>query len=953
MGRAPIKIRFRTKFFIFFILVSIVPLSIILFLLPFNVEKETKKILLDDFKQHTHHTSIAVENYFNRLKQDTLLLSKNEIISSPDISLIEKTEELKKVKDVYGIYDDIFLIDKDGNVMSSIFFNYQGGWKTREYFQQALDGQAVVSDAHLMLDPEKLVVVSVAPVFVDGEARYVVAMQIDMKNIGNLISKFIHDEEYFLINNSGKIISSRHGEDLFKQLKEKEEVGCSFNFDEHVGDDNSSIEVSSPLMRDIIYNNEGCWSLVFLKDKSSLSSYVKDIKDLILVILFLTFLLSLMVSAFLSSSISVPIDQLVKASREFAKGNFGFRIKIKTNDELMVLGNAFNDTGEKIMKIRDLEKNYNKKLEDEVKVKTQKLTKMIEIMESDKSNLEHQRAATLNILEDISESQKELELLNDKLKKRTGELEALRKLGNDLSSVLDMDEAVKIINQYLDSFLEFSTATYLIINPIREEELIYSSYLKEDVNESFMETVKNDLFKFISNEKDPELLGIKKILNIVKPHIFGEKFNNNNDSRVVSKVIFPLRMGEYSLGAIHIASSKPGIFKNTQNGMTSAMVATFSLSVAKLHTLIRSQHSKTISLVQSLNDGVVMFNNEKNVVLTNKSILDFTGFPAENFDLYEFDRLFSLVDINKMINEMFRTGKVVHISEVQFKDKFYEFLITPVKDNTERVVGGAIILHDITHLKEIDKMKTEFVSVASHQLRTPLTAIKLFTEMLINGDVGELQDRQKEYLADIYESTSRMVRLVNDLLSLSRLESGRLRVEPVPTNILNFVKSIIEEVGPLAKTKNVKISLKEDKEKFPDVSIDPTLMRQVVNNLITNAVRYSAEGGSGKVNVFIDKKDDDLLLSIEDNGIGIPKEVQPRIFEKFFRADNAIKSETEGTGLGLYVSKMIIESSGGKIWFKSVKGKGTTFFISIPLRGMKKREGEKTLAGSSGEVSYS
>lgn len=953
MVRAPIKIRFRTKFFIFFLAVSVVPLLIIFFLLPFNVENEIKKILVGDFKQHAHHTSMTVESFFSRVKQDVILLSKNEVIISTSTSIAEKSFELRKIKEAYDVYDDVVLINTEGGVVSSVSFNYEGEWKTREYFQKALNGETVVSDAHLILSPKRLVIVAVSPVFINDKISYVVAMQVDMRGVWKEINKFAHDEDYYLINNEGRLISQYGEFDLFERIKEKKDTTCSFELHEDVNDEKEQIEISVPLMGEVIYKNDGCWKLVFLKNKEELFIYIGSVKKMIGVILFLTVLFSIMVSSFIARSISVPIDRLVKASREFAKGNFGFKINIKTNDELRVLGDSFNDTGRRIMEIRDLEKNYNKKLEDEVMAKTKKLTEMIEVMKSDKDNLEHQRAATLNILEDISESQKELEGLNVKLKKRTGELEALRKLGNDLSGVLDMEEAVQIINQYLDSFLDFSTVTYLIVNPIREEELIYSSYLKEDVSEDFMESVKDDLVKFVSSETDPELLSIKKILAIVKPHIFGKGFNNTNKSKVISKVIFPLKMGNYSLGAIHIAFSRPGIFKNTQNGMISAMVATFSLSVAKLHTLIRSQHSKTISLVQSLNDGVVMFNNERSVVLTNKAILDFTGFPADTFNLYEFDKLFSSIDVKMMINEMFKGGRVVHVSEVQFKDKFYEFLITPVKDNIGKIVGGAIILHDITHLKEIDKMKTEFVSVASHQLRTPLTAIKLFTEMLINGDVGELQDRQKEYLADIYESTSRMVRLVNDLLSLSRLESGRLRVEPVDTNIISFIESIIEEVLPLATSKNVKIDFEKNKEKIPNIFIDITLMRQVVNNLITNAVRYSADGKEGRVVVKVEKEKEGVLISIKDDGIGIPKRVQSRIFEKFFRADNAIKSETEGTGLGLYVSKMIVESSGGKIWFKSEEKKGTTFFISIPLKGMKKREGEKTLAGSTGEVSYS
>jgi two-component system phosphate regulon sensor histidine kinase PhoR len=269
---------------------------------------------------------------------------------------------------------------------------------------------------------------------------------------------------------------------------------------------------------------------------------------------------------------------------------------------------------------------------------------------------------------------------------------------------------------------------------------------------------------------------------------------------------------------------------------------------------------------------------------------------------------------------------------------------TPVRDNQKKIVGCALIFHDITHLKEIDKMKNDFVSVASHQLRTPLTAIRLFIDMLVRGQVGALNKEQAEYLDNVLQSTDRMVGLVNDLLNVTRIESGRLRVSPQPTNIINFLEGIISESQPVAASRKQKIVFAKDNFKLPLVPIDHNLLRQVIHNLITNAIRYSPEG-TGVISVKVENKNSQTFtISVKDNGIGIPEEKKYRMFEKFFRADNAVKISTEGTGLGLYVSKMIVESSGGRIWYESEMNKGTTFFVEMPTSGMIVKETERGLA---------
>lgn len=256
-------------------------------------------------------------------------------------------------------------------------------------------------------------------------------------------------------------------------------------------------------------------------------------------------------------------------------------------------------------------------------------------------------------------------------------------------------------------------------------------------------------------------------------------------------------------------------------------------------------------------------------------------------------------------------------------------------------IGVVEAFRDVTKEREVDKAKTEFVSLASHQLRTPLSAINWYTEMLLSGDAGEVSEAQRKFLKEVYNGSQRMVELVNALLNVSRIDLGTFAIDPVPTELSEIAESVLLELTAPIHAKNLKVERHYD-DTIGKISADPKLIRIIIQNLLSNAVKYTPP--NGMIGIDISKKGEEAIIRVYDTGYGIPKEQQGKIFTKLFRADNAREIESDGTGLGLYIVKSVMEQSGGRVWFESEEHKGSTFYVAIPLSGMKKKEGVRDLS---------
>jgi signal transduction histidine kinase len=266
-------------------------------------------------------------------------------------------------------------------------------------------------------------------------------------------------------------------------------------------------------------------------------------------------------------------------------------------------------------------------------------------------------------------------------------------------------------------------------------------------------------------------------------------------------------------------------------------------------------------------------------------------------------------------------------------------IVTPLLKEAN-VQGAVVLFRDASEEVRADQAKSDFVAVASHQLQTPLTAIKLFAEMLETAT----EKQRREYLALLSSSVTRLIRLVNEMLNVSRLEAGSLSVKPVPVDLAEVIQSQLKELGPIIKNKNCTVIFNKPADSIDAVPVDTALLSQVLFNMVANSMRYSKkETCHVTIAIEANTEKQEYVLRIQDAGIGIEYDDQKRMFTKFFRADSARKLQSEGSGLGLYTVRMIIEAWGGAIWLSSKPGRGTTFYFTIPFAGMREHRGTRPI----------
>jgi signal transduction histidine kinase len=340
------------------------------------------------------------------------------------------------------------------------------------------------------------------------------------------------------------------------------------------------------------------------------------------------------------------------------------------------------------------------------------------------------------------------------------------------------------------------------------------------------------------------------------------------------------------------------------------------------------ERNKTFSVINNLADGLLVFDTEEKLTLINLQAQDFFKLGAGETTGKSILELSELPAFKPLSNIWGGKAQKIFRKETSLSENLILEVSTLPIMSGEKNFGNLVILHDITREKTVERMKTEFVSLAAHQLRTPLSAIKWTLKMLLEGDLGPITEEQRNFIEKTYQSNEKIIELINDLLNVARIEEGRYIYKPLPGSLEDIIQSLINPYKEEAERKKLRFEFKKPTKETPRVMLDVEKIGIAIENLIDNAINYTKPGGQVTISLNYDKKK--IKFSIQDTGIGIPKEQQKRVFSKFFRGANAIRAETEGTGLGLFISKNIIEAHGGEIWFESGENKGTAFYFTLP-----------------------
>ena len=362
-----------------------------------------------------------------------------------------------------------------------------------------------------------------------------------------------------------------------------------------------------------------------------------------------------------------------------------------------------------------------------------------------------------------------------------------------------------------------------------------------------------------------------------------------------------------------------------------------ALENAGLYEETQTQRVRLAQIFDSTSDGILLVSREGEIQAANRRAGELLGFDASSVigvslsqlaagrrsSMPDHDRVFDeLVAILQDPDhggegdlELQRSGRTVHWAG------------RPIKDTGGATIGFTLTLHDVTHERQVSQMKTDFVSFVTHQLRTPLAGIKWMLELA--AQTPQVPAEAGGYVEDARTAAERLIGLVNDLLDISRLESGKLTVALQPTSLGKITQSSLDDLGVLIRDKGLRLSV-IGLEGAPMVTADPQLLRQVILNLTSNALKYTPSGGD--ISIRIDREGSlTARWAITDSGIGIPKTALGRLFEKFYRAENVHTVETEGTGLGLYLVRLIIERLAGEVWCESEEGRGSAFIFTLPI----------------------
>lgn len=541
-------------------------------------------------------------------------------------------------------------------------------------------------------------------------------------------------------------------------------------------------------------------------------------------------------------------------------------------------------------------------------------------------------------------------------KRRLYEIAILKEIADRTGYSLNIKKILDVIVGSLNQFIEYSAVSYMLLEPAK---IVFKVDLERSVSPQYVEDIRKRMLLSLSALSGRDLNDM-----MVEETLTGALTLDITDEPVLSYFNIPLVIDDQLVGILTISHTKAGLYKEEEMEILYKIVHQASQAVSRLEEVIRTEQGKIAATLESMSEGVVMTDMDYRVVAANPAAKEVIAYDDGAPTIFDFiDAFKGVLDVRSKLEEAIKLDKVITVDEIFFRNRYFKVVASPVRSNAGetkgQILGGVIIFHDISHEKEAEKMRKDFTSMMVHELRSPLGNIKKIGELMKTSKVLEDKKVSSEYAEMLYDSSSSMLDLVNDLLDVAKLESGKFDIDKQPTNIKEILENRIRFFDATARDIGISVKLSVN-EMVPDnVSVDSKRLTQVINNFLSNAIKYTQKGGEVSVLCFVHKKgksitdeakalglpwvsdnitttnadlSNSVVVAITDTGEGISTENMQKLFNKFTQFASSIRQgDNKGTGLGLVIVKGIVEAHGGVIGVGSKVGKGSTFYFTLPL----------------------
>lgn len=539
------------------------------------------------------------------------------------------------------------------------------------------------------------------------------------------------------------------------------------------------------------------------------------------------------------------------------------------------------------------------------------------------------------IIYSIREEKAIKELVDNELKQkqRLFEITMMKEIQDRIGYSLESGNVVEVIVGSLDALLNYSTVSSIV----REDNLLkFTTHVKEPVSRQYIETVK------IAMLQSYAAIEATNIPMRDDGSVLGVALDDLNHARPISFFHIPIIVNDKVTSIISVSSTKQNNFTEAEMTTLYKIAAQASEALSRLENILTVEKGKLMAMIGSLADGLFMVDVNGQLTVINDAAKDFLGIPKDNPSTIDLlSALPNSYDFSSKIQRAINHKRVIEEKEVPIDQKIFQIFITPVFDDSitteKKVIGVSVLLHDITLEKSVAKMKEDFTNVMVHELRSPLTAIKASSELILDPPGPLAEEEKNKIIGLIAQQSRKMLDEVALILDAAKLEAGLFTIQKIPGDLKQLINERIQIFQAQSHEKFINLIVDIDPS-IPMFNFDPIHVGQVVNNLISNALKFTSSGGTIKISAK--PAIGSVVVSVSDTGAGIPKDKQHLLFSKFTQLSGADHGSV-GTGLGLYIVKGVVEAHGGTVSLDSEEGRGTTITFSLPIDGAKQTTTEQ------------